>query len=148
MNVGYAEEYGLSIKDPAGFWLDKAALIDWQTPPSVGFAPDENGIERWFPDGSMNTCWNAVDRHVLAGRGDQVAIHYDSPVTDSRESITYAQLQDRVARFAGALRGLGVETGDRVVIYMPMVPEAAVAMLACARLGAIHSVVFGGFCRP
>jgi len=100
---------------------------------------------RWFPGGRLNTCWNAVDRHVVAGRGDQPAVIHDSPVTSTKTTLTYRELQDRVARFAGVLRGLGVAVGDRVVIYMPMVPEALVAMLACARLGAVHSVVFGGF---
>ncbi len=103
------------------------------------------GIERWFPDGQLNTCFNAVDRHVRDGRGEQVAIYYDSPVTGMSEAISYQNLKDRVARFAGGLASLGVSKGDRVVIYMPMVPETVVAMLACARLGAIHSVVFGGF---
>ena len=143
--MSYQDAFNQSIDDPAGFWLDKASLIDWVAMPSQGLAQDANGIERWYPDGVLNTCYNAVDRHVAGGRADQVAIYYDSPVTGSQEAITYAELQSRVARCAGGLRSLGVVKGDRVVIYMPMVPEAVVAMLACARLGAVHSVVFGGF---
>ena len=145
LTMGYADTFNQSIDDPAEFWLDKAGLIDWTTPPSCGSAEDVNGIERWYPDGVLNTCFNAIDRHVLAGRAEQVAIYYDSPVADDKSAITYAQLLEKVAGFAGGLRSLGVEKGDRVVIYMPMIPEAVIAMLACARLGAIHSVVFGGF---
>ena len=103
---------------------------------------------RWFTDGVLNTCFNALDRHVRSGRGDQAALIYDSPVTSSQRTYTYAELLDEVARFAGVLRGLGVGKGDRVIIYMPMIPEAAIAMLACARIGAVHSVVFGGFAAP
>ena len=143
--MSYQSEYDQSIEDPHGFWLDKANLIEWVQKPQVSLAEDMNGIERWYPDGTLNTCHNAIDRHVQAGRGDQVAIYYDSPVTDTKQAITYAQLQDEVSRFAGGLASLGVTTGDRVVIYMPMVPEALIAMFACARIGAIHSVVFGGF---
>jgi len=143
--MSYWETYEQSINDPAGFWLERARLIDWDETPTQALAVDELGVERWYPDGMLNTCFNAIDRHVIAGRGEQVAIYYDSPVTDCRSAITYAELQSQVAGFAGGLRSLGVEKGDRVVIYMPMVPEAAIAMLACARLGAIHSVVFGGF---
>ena len=143
--MSYQSEYDQSIQDPQGFWLDKASLIDWVQKPQVGLADDVNGIERWYPDGTLNTCYNAIDRHVEAGRGDQVAVFYDSPVTDTKRAITYAELKDEVERFAGGLASLGVTTGDRVVIYMPMVAEALIAMLACARIGAIHSVVFGGF---
>lgn len=141
----YADTFNQSIADPSAFWLDKAGLIDWDVAPAIGCATDARGIERWYPDGQMNTCFNAIDRHVRDGRGEQVAIYYDSPVTGIREAISYDDLKDRVARFAGGLASLGVSKGDRVVIYMPMVPETVVAMLACARLGAIHSVVFGGF---
>jgi propionyl-CoA synthetase len=143
--MSYQSEYDRSIIDPQGFWLDKTDLIEWVQKPQVALADDMNGIERWYPDGILNTCHNAIDRHVEAGRGDQVAIYYDSPVTDTKKSMTYSQLQEQVARFAGGLASLGVRAGDRVVIYMPMVPEAVTAMLACARIGAIHSVVFGGF---
>jgi propionyl-CoA synthetase len=143
--MSYQSEYDRSIIDPQGFWLDKTDLIEWVQKPQVALAHDMNGIERWYPDGILNTCHNAIDRHVEAGRGDQVAIYYDSPVTDTKQSITYSQAQEQVSRFAGGLSLLGVSTGDRVVIYMPMVPEAVIAMLACARIGAIHSVVFGGF---
>ena len=143
--MSYQSEYDRSIIDPQGFWLDKIDLIEWVQKPQVALADDINGIERWYPDGILNTCHNAIDRHVEAGQGDRVAIYYDSPVTDTKKSITYSQLQEQVARFAGGLASLGVIAGDRVVIYMPMVPEAVTAMLACARIGAIHSVVFGGF---
>ena len=141
----YQAEFDQSIADPEGFWLERAGLIDWIKAPTTGLACDEHGIERWFPDGVLNTCYNAVDRHVAAGRGSQVAVYYDSPVTDTQIALTYDDLLNEVSRCAGGLRDLGVAQGDRVVIYMPMVPEALVAMLACARLGAIHSVVFGGF---
>ena len=141
----YQSEYDRSIIDPQGFWLDKTDLIEWVQKPQVALADDMNGIERWYPDGILNTCHNAIDRHVESGRGQQVAIYYDSPVTGTKKTITYSQLQEEVSRFAGGLASLGVSTGDRVVIYMPMVPEAVTAMLACARIGAIHSVVFGGF---
>lgn len=143
--MDYRSAFDQSINDAPAFWLDKASLIDWDQPPQTGCATDAHGVERWFPDGRLNTCYNAVDRHVASGRGDQVAIYYDSPVTNSRGTLTYRQLQERVAKLAGGLANLGVGKGDRVVIYLPMVPEAAIAMLACARLGAIHSVVFGGF---
>ncbi|MEK9544100.1 MAG: AMP-binding protein, partial [Luminiphilus sp.] len=131
--------------NPEEFWLQRAQLLDWYQTPERALSVDDNGMERWFADGVLNTCHNAVDRHVDAGRGQQVAIHYDSPVTGCRESITYSDLLSRVAATAGGLVRMGVGKGDRVVIYMPMVPEAVIAMLACARLGAIHSVVFGGF---
>jgi propionyl-CoA synthetase len=132
------------VEDPAGFWSEAAQLISWDQAPSAVFDADDVRFPRWFADGRLNTCFNAVDRHV-AERGDQPALIHDSPVTDSQRTLTYRELRDEVAQFAGVLRNLGVTVGDRVVIYMPMVPEAAIAMLACARLGAIHSVVFGGF---
>lgn len=141
----YQDEYQKSIEAPAQFWKEKAEALDWFTFPQQILSKDENGIDRWFADGEMNTAHMALDYHVEAGRGDQVAIYYDSPVTDTKRAITYAELRDQVAKFAGVLQKQGVEKGDRVVIYMPMIPEAAVAMLASARLGAIHSVVFGGF---
>ncbi len=143
--MSYEQEYSASINNPEAFWADKARQLDWFTFPKTILGKDENGIDRWFVDGEMNTCHMALDANLAAGRGDQVAIYYDSPVTDTKQTITYAELTERVARFAGALQQQGVEKGDRVLIYMPMIPEAVVAMLACARLGAIHSVVFGGF---
>ncbi|MBS9717114.1 propionate-CoA ligase PrpE [Pseudohalocynthiibacter aestuariivivens] len=131
--------------DPEGFWMDAAQNIDWVKPPSKALFDDKAPIYEWFADAEVNTCWNAVDRHVEAGNGDRTAIIYDSPVTHTKHEISYLELRDRVASLAGALRAMGVEKGDRVIIYMPMVPEALEAMLACARLGAVHSVVFGGF---
>ncbi|MCV2447434.1 propionyl-CoA synthetase [Paracoccus sp. DMF] len=143
--MGYREIYAAWQADPEGFWMQAAEAIDWQQKPSKALDDRNAPIYEWFSDGMVNTCWNAVDRHVLAGRGDQIAIMHESPITHSTKGITYKQLQDRVASLAGALRMRGVEKGDRVIIYMPMIPEALEAMLACARLGAIHSVVFGGF---
>ncbi|WP_295879272.1 propionyl-CoA synthetase [uncultured Thiohalocapsa sp.] len=134
-----------SLKDPAGFWGEAAAAIDWSRPWNKVLEDSTAPSYRWFSGAELNTCHNAVDRHVAQGRGDQAAIIHDSPVTGRVTSISYAELQDRVARFAGALQDLGVAKGDRVIVYMPMVPEAAIAMLACARIGAVHSVVFGGF---
>jgi propionyl-CoA synthetase len=142
---GYAAAYERSINDPEGFWREAAAAIDWTRPPERILDREREPFFRWFPDAELNTCHNAVDRHVDAGRGDQPALIYDSPVTATGRTYTYGELRDEVARFAGALRDLGVRRGDRVVIYLPMVPEAVVAMLACARIGAVHSVVFGGF---
>ncbi|EME63760.1 propionyl-CoA synthetase [Amycolatopsis decaplanina DSM 44594] len=141
----YAETYQRSLEDPEGFWLEAARAIDWTRPPTRALDASNAPFYRWFPDGELNTSFNALDRHVRDGRGEQTALIWDSPVTDSVRRFTYAELLDDVARFAGALASLGVGKGDRVIVYMPMVPEAAVAMLACARLGAVHSVVFGGF---
>ena len=143
--MGYAAVYDAWKNDPEGFWMDQAKAIDWVTPPTKALDDSNAPLYRWFTDAEVNTCYNAVDRHVENGRGEQAAIIYDSPVTDTKSQITYAELQTRVASLAGALRAKGVEKGDRVIIYMPMIPEALEAMLACARLGAIHSVVFGGF---
>ncbi|MBF8190824.1 propionyl-CoA synthetase [Nonomuraea sp. K274] len=137
---GYDESYRQSIHRPEEFWAEAALGIDWDVAPATVTRDD-----RWFPDGRLNTCHNALDRHVAAGRGGQAALIHDSPVTGTVRTLTYAELLDEVARTAGMLRDLGVVAGDTVVIYMPMVPEAVVAMLACARLGAVHSVVFGGF---
>ncbi|WP_281372359.1 propionyl-CoA synthetase [Prauserella isguenensis] len=141
----YADIYERSINDPEGFWLDAARGVTWTKAPTKALDDSHAPLYRWFPDGELNTAHNALDRHVEAGRGEQAALIWDSPVTSSQRTYTYAQLRDEVARFAGGLRSLGVGKGDRVIIYMPMVPEAVVAMLACARLGAVHSVVFGGF---
>jgi propionyl-CoA synthetase len=141
----YREAYERSITDPEGFWRAAAEAVDWVRPPERILDDTDAPIFRWFPDAELNTCHNALDRHVRDGRGDQAALIHDSPVTGSVRTFTYRELRDEVALFAGALRRLGVERGDRVIIYMAMVPEAVVAMLACARLGAVHSVVFGGF---
>jgi len=141
----YQQAYRRSVEDPAGFWRDAATGIDWDVPPGAVLDDSAAPIYRWFPGARLNTCFNAVDRHVEAGRGEQPALIHDSPVAGGVRTYSYRQLRDEVAVFAGALRRLGVTTGDRVVIYMAMVPEAVIAMLACARLGAVHSVVFGGF---
>lgn len=143
--MSYEQEYSASINSPESFWADKARQLDWFTFPQTILGKDENNIDRWFTDGVMNTCHMALDANIVKGRGDQVALYYDSPVTDTKQAITYNALTDQVSRFAGALQQQGVEKGDRVLIYMPMIPQAVVAMLATARLGAIHSVVFGGF---
>ena len=143
--MGYQSVYEAWKNDPEAFWMQAAAAIDWDQPPSKALTDKGDGLYEWFADAKVNTCWNAVDRHVEAGRGDQTAIIYDSPVTGTVDKISYAELQSRVASLAGALRAQGVEKGDRVIIYMPMVPQALEAMLACGRIGAIHSVVFGGF---
>ena len=137
--------YQRALDDPQGFWTEAATAIDWSKPFNTILDASNSPFNKWFPGAECNTCYNAVDRHVEAGRGDQNAIIYDSPITGKQRKITYSDLQEKVAQFAGVLRGLGVEKGDRVIIYMPMVPQTAVAMLACARLGAVHSVVFGGF---
>jgi propionyl-CoA synthetase len=143
--MAFDAAYRSSIDDPEGFWRVAAAGIDWYEEPQQILDASAAPFYRWFAGGSLNTCHNAVDRHVEAGLGEQPALVYDSPGTGTKRTFTYAELLDRVSRLAGALRGLGVEKGDRVVIYMPMVPEAIFGMLACARLGAVHSVVFGGF---
>ncbi len=141
----YENEYRRSIVDPQGFWLEQAAAIEWYEFPQTALAEDENGIERWFPDGQLNSAYLALDYHCEQGRGENTALIYDSPVSGTKQTYTYNQLRDEVAKTAGMLAQLGVSKGDRVVIYMPMIPQAAIAMLATARLGAIHSVVFGGF---
>jgi len=141
----YAEAHARSLADPEGFWGEAAAGIDWEVPFSRVLDGSNPPFFRWFAGGVLNTCHNAVDRHVLGGRGDQVALVYDSPVTGVVRRYTYRELRDEVARVAGGLRSLGVERGDRVIVYMPMIPEAVISMLACARIGAVHSVVFGGF---
>lgn len=143
--MAYKDVYAGWKADPEGFWMEQARAIDWIKPPSKALFADNAPLYEWFRDAQVNTCWNAVDRHVEAGHGDRLAIIHDSPVTGTVHKITYAELQTRVASLAGALRAKGIGKGDRVVIYMPMVPEALEAMLACARLGAVHSVVFGGF---
>ncbi|GGF48905.1 propionyl-CoA synthetase [Mameliella alba] len=143
--MGYQDVYDRAQADPEGFWMSAAEAIDWEKKPSKALFDRGDHMYEWFADGMVNTCWNAVDRHVEAGRGEQTAIIYDSPITHTKREISYVELRNRVANLAGALRAKGVEKGDRVIIYMPMIPEALEAMLACARLGAVHSVVFGGF---
>ncbi|HDY7884888.1 TPA: propionyl-CoA synthetase [Vibrio vulnificus] len=141
----YQKEYQWAKQQPESFWQAQAKNIDWFEFPKTILANDPNGIERWYPDGLLNTSWLALDYHCEQGRGDKAALIYDSPVTETKQVYSYFEMRDRVARIAGMLADHGVTKGDRVVIYMPMIPEAAMAMLACARLGAIHSVVFGGF---
>src|SRR5438270_10174605 len=143
--TGYAETYRRSLERPEEFWAEAAEAIDWERRWDRVLDADRPPLLRWFAGGRLNTCWNAVDRHVAAGRGERIALIWDSPVTGQIRHFTYLELRDEVARLAGVLASLGVAKGDRVLIYMPMVPEAAFAMLACARIGAIHSVVFGGF---
>ena len=141
----YAATYAASLANPAGFWAAQAQHLHWDKPSRQPLGQDENGFYRWFAGGELNTCFLCLDYHVQHGRADQPALIYDSPVTNTRRTYTYAELLDRTARLAGRLRELGVGLGDRVIIYMPNMPEAVISMLACARLGAIHSVVFGGF---
>jgi len=145
MTSRYREVYAEWQADPQGFWAEAAKAIDWIRPPQRIFDENAGVYGRWFPDATCNACFNAVDRHVAAGRGEQAAIYYDSPVAGAKRRIAYAELLDEVATLAAALADLGVVKGDRVILYMPMIPEAIVAMLACARIGAVHSVVFGGF---
>ena len=144
--MGYAEVYGRSLSDGEAFWAEAAEDIHWYKKWDKVFDDSNPPFYRWFTGGEVNTCYNAVDRHVEEGRADQLALIYDTPITgEPTQKITYGELLQRVAHFAGALKAQGVEKGDRVIIYMPMVPEASIAMLACARIGAVHSVVFGGF---
>lgn len=145
MISAYQNEFNQAKNDPQTFWQKQAKAIEWFKFPEKILTKDENGIDRWFADGQMNTAYLALDYHVLNGRGDQTALIYDSPVTGNKQQYTYKELTDHVARTAGMLANIGVTKGDRVIIYMPMIAEAVIAMLACARLGAIHSVVFGGF---
>ncbi len=145
MSEKYNAIYQRSIKDPQGFWGEAAEDVHWYSPPSVVLDDSDAPLLRWFADGEINACYNALDLHVDQGRGEQAALIYDSPVTNTVRSYTYSELRDQVALLAGVLQAQGVGKGDRVIIYMPMIPESVMAMLACARLGAIHSVVFGGF---
>jgi propionyl-CoA synthetase len=145
MTSHYAQTYAAWVADPHQFWAKAALAIDWVEPPKTVFDPAQGIYGSWFPDGIVNTCHNAVDRHVAAGRGNQTALIYDSPMAAEKTSFTYAQLLDEVSALGAVLKQLGVHKGGRVIIYMPMIPEAVFAMLACARIGAIHSVVFGGF---
>ena len=143
--MSYKKVYNSWKNDPEAFWMTAADAIDWVTKPSKALFADRAPLYEWFSDSEVNTCYNAVDRHVLNGRGDQKAIIYDSPMTDTKYSITFSELLEKVAILAGALTNKGISKGDRVIIYMPMIPEGIISMLACARIGAIHSVVFGGF---
>ena len=143
--MNYHDEYQQSIEQPEVFWRKQAEQIKWYEFPETILSQDEHGFYRWFAGGKLNTAYLALDVHIEEGRGDQLALVYDSPAANMQQKFTYAELRDTVAKFAGCLRNLGVEKGDRVIIYMPMVAEAVIAMLACARLGAVHSVVFGGF---
>ena len=144
-SMGYKEIYNSWKNDPESFWMTAADAIDWVKKPSKALFSERAPLYEWFCDSEVNTCYNAVDRHVLNGRADQKAIIYDSPMTDTKYSITFSELLEKVATLAGALNSKGISKGDRVIIYMPMVPEGIIAMLACTRIGAIHSVVFGGF---
>src|SRR6185312_8652984 len=141
----YHEVYEGWKRDPEGFWADAAKAIDWVSPPKTIFDKDAGVYGIWYPDATCNTCYNAVDRHVEGGRANQKALIYDSPITGRKKAFTYADVKEEVSALAALLQDHGVGKGDRVVIYMPMVPEAVFSMLACARIGAIHSVVFGGF---
>jgi len=143
--ASYSELYGNWKSDPEAFWMEASGLIDWVKKPSKALFDENAPLYEWYLDGVMNTCFNAVDRHVEAGDGDRVAVVHDSAMTGQKRKITFAEMQEATARLGGALQAKGVGKGDRVIIYMPMVAEAAIAMLACARIGAVHSVVFGGF---
>ncbi|AJE22562.1 propionyl-CoA synthetase [Azotobacter chroococcum] len=143
--MNYQHSHERSIADPAGFWAEQAQAVSWFRSPTETLRALADGTHQWFADGQLNSCYLALDQQIEQGRGEQTALIYDSPVTNRKARYSYRELRDEVARLAGALRELGVEKGDRVIIYMPMVPQAAMAMLACARIGAVHSVVFGGF---
>ena len=141
----YKEAYQKSMDNPVGYWKEQAKAIDWFKFPETILSKDKDDLYRWYEGGQLNTSYLALDYHVKNGRGEQTALIYDSPVTNTQQSYTYQELLAETALFAGVLKSLGVEKGDRVIIYMPMIPQVAFAMLACARLGAVHSVVFGGF---
>ena len=145
MTNPYEAAYRRSIEDPDGFWAEAAEAITWTKRWDKVLDDSNKPFYRWFTGGELNTCYNALDVHIENGRGDQAALIYDSPVTDTIKTYTYRELRDQVAKFAGRSQSSSVEKGDRVLIYMPMIAEAAMAMLACARIGAVHSVVFGGF---
>ena len=145
MSSPYQAIRAAAHENPRAFWEQAAQDVSWIEPPKVTLDDSNPPFYRWFVGGKINGCYNAVDRHVDAGRGAQTAIIYDSPVTETIAHISYAELQDKIAHLAGAIAARGIGYGDRVIIYMPMIPEAVIAMLACARIGAVHSVVFGGF---
>src|SRR3981189_1629395 len=140
----YHEVHARSLRDPEGFWAEAAREIDWIEPPTKSFDASMGTYGRWFAGGVVNTCYNALDRHVADGRGDQVALIHDSPLANTISKFTYAEMLREVQALAAVMQDFGVAKGDRVILYMPMVAEAVVAMLACARIGAVHSVVFGG----
>jgi propionyl-CoA synthetase len=141
----YQQQYNAFKHNPAQFWLEQSKRLPWYKKPEQAYTQDENDLYHWYSDGQLNTSFLALDQHVIAGFGEQTALIYDSPVTNTKQTYSYLQLKQEVAKFAGVMQSLGVKKGDRVVIYMPMIPQAVIGMLACARLGAIHSVVFGGF---
>lgn len=141
----YLDQHQHSLAEPSTFWLDKAQDVHWFKSPSKGVDTSTSPFNTWFEDGEINACYNAIDVHVENGRGEQTALIHDSPITDSHTSYTFAELKDQISKFAGVLKSEGVAAGDRVMVYMPMIPEAVVAVLACARIGAVHTVVFGGF---
>jgi propionyl-CoA synthetase len=143
--MNYLDFYNHSINDPADFWKEQSSVLDWKKPPQIIRSQDVHDHNQWFEDGMLNLSYLCIDKHVNDGFGSQNAIIYDSPVTDTKEQITFSQLHDQVARLAGGLQDLGLKKGDTVIIYMPMIPQAIYSMLACARIGVIHSVVFGGF---
>ena len=143
--VSYQSIYDFESYHKTAFWLAASKLIDWEKPPKIALDDSNSPFNLWFPDGQLNSCFNAVDRHVIAGHGEQTAIQYESPITGMEASLSYAELQQETAKFAGMLYEQGLVKGDRVIIYMPMIPQAAIAMLGCARIGVVHSVVFGGF---
>ena len=145
MSGPYEQAYARSISDPEGFWGEAAEEITWYKKWDKVLDDSNKPFYRWFRGGVVNTCYNAVDRHIEAGHGERLALIYDSPVTGTIRTYTYSELRDEIATFAGVLAAQGVAKGDRVIIYMPMIPEALISMLACARIGAVHSVVFGGF---
>ena len=145
MSDKFSKIYDLSIKDPEKFWQEAANDIFWFKKPTKILNKSNPPFYKWYEDGVTNTCYNALDFHIDQGKGDKTALIYDSPITGNKSKFTYKELRSKVSKFAGALKVQGVNKGDRVIIYMPMIPEAVVSMLACARIGAIHSVVFGGF---
>src|SRR5210317_2007757 len=145
MNKKFSEIYQNSIKNPEDFWQEVSNDIFWFKKPTKILNKSNPPFYKWFEDGVTNTCYNALDLHIDEGRGEKLALIYDSPITGNKKQFTYKELKEKVSKFAGALKNQGVNKGDRVIIYMPMIPEAVIAMLACGRIGAIHSVVFGGF---
>ena len=141
----YNQLYAHSIEQPDAFWLTEAKALSWFQQPTIGYTETDEGLPQWFADGQLNACYLALDVHIEQGLADRVALIYDSPVTQTQQRITFGQLHREVAQLAGGLQALGLQVGDTVVIYMPMIPQAVYAMLACARIGVTHSVVFGGF---